>query len=639
MDVETLTTLGRLAEIAPSPDGTWLAAAIARPDERASKYVHDLWRIPLDGRPATRLTHGPSNDRAPRFRHDGALLFLSNRPVGKAPEPGDDQRAQVWMLPPHGEPQRVTDEPLGVDDFLVAQHADVMIVRAPVWPDVPHDAQRAHAREIEEVGPRGLRYRALPVRHWDAWVPAAAPHLVRYDTNGGGRVDVTPRADREHREVDWDLSSDGRTLVIGTMRADVDRIRSAAVRVIDVESGSARDLGVLDRTSYSHLRLSPDGTRVAAQRERRREGRCDERALVVIDLASGSERVLASRWDRWPIPEQWDAQGESVVCTADDEGRVVVARIDVERGEHVVLAERGSFSCVRRSGARLVAIQSTLFAPPRAVIVGGAALADPSGFDASCIEGVRVETFEVQGADGAQVRTMLVLPRGEGPHPTLLWIHGGPISQWADGWHWRWNPLVAASAGYAVALPNPRGSTGHGHAFVAGVWGDWGGRCFDDLMRVTDALAARDDVDASRIAAMGGSFGGYMTSWIAGRTDRFRALVTHAGLFDLRAFYGTCDHPATFGAMMGATPWQGDVERHSPHAGIGEWRTPTLVVHGEKDYRVPIGEALALFESLQAHGVESELLVFPDEGHWIQKPRNVRQWYAVILEYLARHLR
>jgi len=239
------------------------------------------------------------------------------------------------------------------------------------------------------------------------------------------------------------------------------------------------------------------------------------------------------------------------------------------------------------------------------------------------------------------VQSFLVRPRGAARAPLLLWIHGGPVGQNADGWHWRWNPVVMASAGYAVLLPNPRGSTGRGQAFIEGVWNNrWGAACYRDLMAVTDAVAVRPDIDGARMAAMGGSFGGYMTNWIGGHTDRFRCLVTHASVYHFSSFHGTTDEPAFFALELGGTPY-GDreaFERYSPHTGAAAWKSPTLILHGEKDYRCPVSEALLLFEALQMHGVESELLVFPDENHWILKPRNSRQWYATVEAFLSRHL-
>ena len=254
---------------------------------------------------------------------------------------------------------------------------------------------------------------------------------------------------------------------------------------------------------------------------------------------------------------------------------------------------------------------------------------------------MRIEERHAGAPDGTPVQFRLVRPPASGaPGPGLMWIHGGPVGAWGDAWHWRWNPLVAAARGYTVALPNPRGSTGFGQSFVEGIWGNvWGATCYEDLMAVADELAADDEVDAGELVAMGGSFGGYMTNWIGTQTDRFSCLVTHAGLADLRAFHGVTDYPAWWALMFGVNPLEGRdaFDRYSPLHHIEGWTSPTLIIHGERDYRVPIGEALVLFESLQSMGVESELLAFPDENHWILKPRNVVEWYGHSLEYIGRH--
>jgi len=297
----------------------------------------------------------------------------------------------------------------------------------------------------------------------------------------------------------------------------------------------------------------------------------------------------------------------------------------------------------------MVGIRSRLTHPPepfRCALAPGASpelLAGLSGFEPE--EGERIarwESLEVEGSDGAPVQTFMVTPASRTEAgPTLLWIHGGPIGAWGDGWHWRWNALVPAAAGYTLALPNPRGSTGFGHDFIAGIWGnEWGAQCYDDLLRITETIAARPDVDGERIAAMGGSFGGYMANWIGGQSERFRCLVTHASVFDMSAFYGVTDDPGWFVLQLGANPHD-DVERferYSPHRHVNRWTTPTLVIHGEKDYRVPVSEALALFEALTLRGVDAELLVFPDENHWIQRPRNIRAWYRGVLDFLVRYL-
>ena len=232
-------------------------------------------------------------------------------------------------------------------------------------------------------------------------------------------------------------------------------------------------------------------------------------------------------------------------------------------------------------------------------------------------------------------------PGSSGRLPVLFAIHGGPIGAFGDGWHWRWNALMWANAGYMVVLPNARGSTGFGQEFIQGIWcNQWGGQCYRDLMAVADAIEARPDVDPQRIAALGGSFGGYMTNWIGGNTARFKALMTHACVYSMSSFTGVTDHPPYWLLEMGGNPYQ-DVEafdRYSPARFVQNWKSPTLIIHGERDYRCPVGEGLALFEALQHFGVESEIMIFPDENHWIMKPRNIVAWNAALLGFMARHL-
>jgi dipeptidyl aminopeptidase/acylaminoacyl peptidase len=253
-----------------------------------------------------------------------------------------------------------------------------------------------------------------------------------------------------------------------------------------------------------------------------------------------------------------------------------------------------------------------------------------------------VEHVTTKSTDGATIHSVITRPRGAKRAPTLVWIHGGPIGMSTDGWHWRWNALLAVAQGYVVVQPNPRGSTGFGQEFVQGIWGNvWGKQCYQDLMAVTDALEQRAEVGPGRVMAMGGSFGGYMTNWIGTQTQRYRCLITHASIVTMAQFTGTTDHPAWWYLEMGGENPYADMaafDRYAPIRHIDQWKTPVLIIHGEKDYRCPIGEALNLFEALQYHGVDSELLVFPDENHWILKPRNVIAWYRNVLDFLARHM-
>jgi dipeptidyl aminopeptidase/acylaminoacyl peptidase len=299
---------------------------------------------------------------------------------------------------------------------------------------------------------------------------------------------------------------------------------------------------------------------------------------------------------------------------------------------------------VAPDGNTLYALRDAVDCPPRPVRLDATAtdgeaveLPAPGGTD---VPGT-VERVDTTAADGTTVEGWLVRPAGmsdSAPAPLLLWIHGGPLSSW-NSWSWRWNPWLMAAKGYAVLLPDPAFSTGYGAKMIQRGWGQWGGAPFTDLMSITDAVVARPDIDETRTAAMGGSYGGYMANWVAGHTDRFRCIVTHASLWALDQFEGTTDAPGYWVKEFGGLTER--PERYaewSPHHFLDDIRTPMLVIHGDKDYRVPISEALRLWWDLRRKGVDSAYLYFPDEGHWILKPGNARVWYETVWSWLAKYV-
>jgi len=249
----------------------------------------------------------------------------------------------------------------------------------------------------------------------------------------------------------------------------------------------------------------------------------------------------------------------------------------------------------------------------------------------------RVERLTAQAADGTPIGSWLILPpdaSAEHPAPLVVFAHGGPIGSW-NGWHWRWNPHLLVERGYAVLMPDPAISIGYGQRMVERGWGHWGEAPYTDILTALDEALTRPDLDALRTALAGGSYGGYMANWVAGHTDRFRAIVTHASLWDLRPFHGTTDTGADWEHEMGDPYRQPELyDRQSPAAHIGSIKTPMLVIHGERDFRVPVGEALALWTDLRRHGVSARFLYFPDENHWILKPNNARLWYETVLAFL-----
>jgi dipeptidyl aminopeptidase/acylaminoacyl peptidase len=364
---------------------------------------------------------------------------------------------------------------------------------------------------------------------------------------------------------------------------------------------------------------------------------------------AGAEVLLAGL-DRWPVSAAWAAENRCVYFTADDQGRCPVFRADRDTGAITkITTDDAAYSSLIPSpdGRFLYALRAAVDSPPAAVRIDLATpgaqpqrLAGPAGPPELPGRLTEIETV----AGGATIRGWLALPAGasaSAPAPLLLWVHGGPLASW-NSWSWRWNPWLMVARGYAVLLPDPALSTGYGRDFVARGHGEWGGRPYTDVMAITDAAVARPDIDETRTAMMGGSFGGYMANWIAGHTSRFRAIVSHASLWALDQMFGTTDAPAEWRRHFGNPLTQPErYEANSPHLHAASIVTPMLVIHGDKDYRVPIGEALRLWTDLA--GVRGGLagakfLYFPDENHWVLTPGNAVIWYETVLAFLAQHV-
>jgi dipeptidyl aminopeptidase/acylaminoacyl peptidase len=444
------------------------------------------------------------------------------------------------------------------------------------------------------------------------------------------------------------LSPDGRLALRVEQVPDGPAGRRDRLVLVETATGESRVL-VDDPLADVHPgRFSPDGGSVVCVRESMTTyAEPPDYTLLVVDVATAQVRRLAERFDRWPSAPQFAADGDAVYFLADDDGRHALFRVDLAGGDPVRLTTDGAYGDlqVARDGSALYALRSAYDEPPVPVRLDPRATGQhpdplPAPGAVGRLPGTLTEV-RTTAADGTEVQSWLVLPEGasaDSPAPLLLWIHGGPLMSW-NSWSWRWCPWVLAARGYAVLLPNPALSQGFGQDFVRRGWGEWGGAPYTDLMAAVDAALERPDLDAERTAAMGGSFGGYMANWVATQTDRFRAIVTHASLWDVDSFVGTTDAAYYWEKEWGdplATPRR--YEQNSPHRFAAAIRTPVLVIHGDKDYRVPIGEALRLWYDLQKRGVPSRFLYFPDENHWVLTPGNSAVWYDTVIAFLAEHV-
>jgi dipeptidyl aminopeptidase/acylaminoacyl peptidase len=690
-DLGGFVALPRVTALRLAPDGTWLAAAVQTLSADAKKYLTGIWRIDPQGGPARRMTRSAEGEGGPRFLPDGSLLFTSKRPLppepGRAKDPDGDPGdvAALWLLPAAGGEARVAAAlPGGVSAAEVAAGAGGIVVSSPVLPAAGRgEANSAEddarlRRERKDAGVTAILHESAPVRSWDQDLGPDQLRLFAVDPDqvlqaeigGPGEPEVAGEGDDEAeraaktprlrdltpepgRALDgqaFELTPDGASVVVGWWQWHPAGETHGELVMIDVASGKRRVLLSAPGYDFDSPRVSPDGRFVACIRERHATAsRPADRALVLLetDGAPGDlGRDLLPGLDRWPQQAAWSPDSAALYFAADDGGRAPVFRVDLDTAEVArVTSDDGAYTdlCPGPDGRYLYALRAAVDSPPTPVRIDLTTGAEPAALDAPGVPVTvpgRLEEVHATADDGHPIRSWLVLPETASPArpaPLLLWVHGGPMMSW-NSWSWRWNPWLMAARGYAVLLPDPALSTGYGQEFIARAHRDWGARPFADIMAATDAAQARPDIDADRVAMMGGSYGGYMANWMAGHTDRFRAIVSHAGLWALDQMFATTDHPM-FWPQFGDPLTDPEVyEANSPHRHAARIRTPMLVIHGDKDYRVPVGEALRLWWELSRRGAEAKFLYFPDENHWILTPGHARIWYETVLAFLAQHV-
>lgn len=465
--------------------------------------------------------------------------------------------------------------------------------------------------------------------------------------------DITGHAGRAlDDESTWDIAPDGDTVVTRWAVAESGASQRYTVQAIDVATGARRALADTIEYQYESPRVSPDGTRVALVVSRRPTPQDPGGYwLGVVPIDGGEVRHLTADWDRWPDVPHWTPDGTALVVSAHDGGHGPLWKVDAMTGELTRLTRGGAYADIQISpdGRWVYALRSSVDSPPapvRIALDGSGTVeflpgpAEALGVDTR-VPG-RLEEVTTTAADGTPLRAWLALPDragGDSPAPLLLWVHGGPLLSWHT-WSWRWNPWLAVAEGYAVLLPDPALSTGYGIDFIRRGWGCWGGTPYTDLMSITDAALERADLDAERTCAMGGSYGGYMANWIAGHTDRFSAIVTHASIWALDQAMPTSDASHEWFREMTA----GMGEANSPHRFVDAITTPMLVIHGDKDYRVPIGQGLRLWWDLMSRSKAPDgssphkFLYFPEENHWVLTPSHAKIWYATVFAFLGHHV-
>lgn len=646
----------RVSEAQISPDGAWVVYRVAAPDMDANRIPGNLWLVRASGSEAPRPLTRSGRDSSARWSPDGKrIAFVSTR----------DGASQVWIIAVEGgEATRLTSLSTGASDPAWSPDGKWLAFASEVHPDCKDDSCNAKRDADKAQDKASARiYDRLLYRHWTTWSEHKRSHIfvMPVDATGAPR-DLLSGADYDVPTVQrggpahFSWSPDGKEIAFNAV-VDKNEAWSTNGEILTVPTSGGATRTITTNTGFDASPIySPDGKYIAYIAQARAGYEADKWTLMLYDRSASRHIAVTSGFDRSVSSFAWTPDSKTIYFNAQDQGREPIYRVAATANAQPQTLVKDVYShefMLSSDGRSLVYVASTIAMPSELFM----AAADGSGarqitkHNADLLAKLDMhpaEHFWFDGADGTKVHGMLVRPPGfdaAKKYPLLYLMHGGPQTMVGDSWGYRWNPQVMAAPGYVVVWVNRRGSTGFGQKFADEVVADWGGRAYTDLMRGVDTVLAKYPfVDGARMAAAGGSYGGYMAAWVGTRTGRFKALIAHAAVYHLESMYGATEEVWFPEWEFKGEPWKNRAEydRWSAHRfaqEYGKYKTPTLVIHGEQDYRVPYTQGLELFTALQRQGVPSKLVLFTDEGHWIGKPHNSQLWYREFLAWLAQYLK
>lgn len=638
--IEDFYRVKGVSDLQVSPDGKTVMYVVTTSDLARARRSSTIWMMDADGKNPRQIT--TQSAFAPQFTPDGKHVSLVAV---------KDGAVNLFLMPATGgEWKQLTNISTGVSDPVWSSDGKWVLFASEVYPECGgNDDCNKRTAERWESGPlKAHMADSLLYRHWTAWRDGKYTHVFLLNTETGAVRDLTPGSvDAPTFQlggpVQYAFSPDGKEMVFVSNR---DKVPASSTNndlwllsLTDL-TAKPRNITESNKAYDGSPKYSPDGKYIAYRMQKLPGYESDLFRLALYDRATGKTEVLTESFRDWVDDYAWAEDSRSLFFSGSWRGKVPVHRVDIASKQvtQVVADKSIDAFAFSNSDRKLFYIRRGIAEPAEifsADMVSGKAANNRqiTNVNAAVVNEVDIRPAEemwIEGAGGAKIHTFVVKPHGFDPskkYPLILNVHGGPQSQWADAFRGDWQ--VYPGKGYIVAFPNPHGSTGYGQDFTAQISGDWAGKVFEDLMKVTDALEKLPYVDKDRMGAMGWSYGGYMMNWFAGHTNRYKALASMMGLYDLRSFYGATEELWFPEWDLKGQPWNSQLyEKLSPSNYVKNFKTPTLVISGERDYRVPYTQSLHFFTDLQKMGVPSRLVIYQNAGHW-------PSWYEMALYYTA----
>ena len=645
--IEDLLKVRRVADPRVSPDGKSVAFTIGDVNFDGNRVVNQIYVVSIAGGDIKPLTSGDKSASSPRWSPDGKKIAYVTG-------------SQIWVMDHDGDhKEQVTKISTGAGGPVWSPDGSWIAFTSEVYAECKDDdcnKQKDEAADKSKV--KAHITERLLFRHWDEWRDAKRTHVFVVPTKGGVARDLTP-GDFDSPPyaaasgVDYAFSPDGKEIAFIRNPDKVEAVSTNSdIYVVSLSGGAAKNITIRNRGYDAGPVYTPDGKSILYRSQATEGFEADRWRLMNYNRATGTSTEITRGFDLQVDELALSPDGNFVYFTAGERGSHPVYKVSLQGGQpQKVIGDVYASNLQVAPDDTLVFASSSMAAPPEIYRGNAGSVIPLTRINSELMAPHNLksaEEMEWTGALGKKIHGFVVKPSNFDPgkkYPLLVLIHGGPQSAWNNSWSYRWNPALFADAGYVVFAPNPRGSTGYGQQFVNEISADWGGKAYTDIMNgVADMVRRSPFIDKTRIGAAGASYGGYMIDWIEGHNNdprfQFKVLVSHDGVYNLESMYGATEELWFTDWEFKGTPWTNPMmyARWSPNKFVNNFKTPILIIHGELDYRVPIGESLQLFTAVQRKGIDSKLLIFPDEGHWVLKPQNSQLWHHTVIAWLDKYL-